>query len=169
MTVTDTRTGTEPNPVRHAVDLPRGLHSAAVARHITARWLAASTASDTSTETGTTAPGTAPSAQGAAGASAADAVTVVSELVTNTVRHTEGPCVLTLTLRAGLLDIAVSDDSEAMPDLHRHGTGGERGGFGLEIVRGLGGAITVVPRLGGKTVHVVLVLRQPAGAAAEPP
>ncbi|MBM9617314.1 ATP-binding protein [Streptomyces zhihengii] len=139
MTVTDLA----PDPTRHAVALPRGRHSPAVARRITARWLAVTTG----------------------GAPAADAVTIVSELVTNTVRHTRGSCVLTLTVRAGLLDIAVADDSEALPELHRRTAGGERGGFGLEIVRGLGGVITVVPRLGGKTVHVALRLTAPADGA----
>lgn len=139
MTVTDLA----PDPTRHAAVLPRGLHSPAVARRITARWLALSTT----------------------GARTADAVTIVSELVTNTVRHTHGSCVLTLTVRAGLLDIAVADDSEELPEPRGRPAGGERGGFGLEIVRGLGGAITVVPRLGGKTVHVSLPLPGPAGGA----
>jgi hypothetical protein len=68
-----------------------------------------------------------------------------------------------LAVREGVLDIAVTDHSEELPELQRS-RGDERGGFGLEIVRGLGGRIRVVPRLGGKTVHVLL----PDGAASGP-
>ncbi|MEW2554283.1 ATP-binding protein [Streptomyces zhihengii] len=142
-----TITAAAPDTTRHSVALPCGLRSPAAARRITARWLDAA----------------------GCGARTADAVTIVSELVTNAVRHTRGPCRLTLTVRAGVLDIAVADDSEVIPDVHRRTPGGERGGFGLDIVRRLGGAVTVVPRLGGKTVHVALALGARPGGAPVPP
>ncbi|MEU3464304.1 ATP-binding protein [Streptomyces sp. NPDC006733] len=40
-----------------------------------------------------------------------DALLVVSELVTNAVRHAPGPCTLALDLQDGRLEIAVSDTS----------------------------------------------------------
>ncbi|WP_256107571.1 ATP-binding protein [Streptomyces sp. ODS05-4] len=83
-----------------------------------------------------------------------DAVLVVSELVANAVRHAPGPRELTLTERAGTLDVAVADRGEELPQ--RWSRGGERGGFGLPLIERLGGRMTVVPALGGKTVHVRL-------------
>ncbi|MGW2014449.1 ATP-binding protein [Streptomyces sp. NPDC001927] len=131
---------------RHVVALPCGLRSPAVARRIAARWLEAAEYART-----------------------ADAVLIVSELVTNAVRHTRGPCELTLTSHDSSLDIAVTDHSEEIPDLHRYSGGDGRGGFGLEIVRRLGGSIRVVPRLGGKTVHVALQVHASAHDRRGPP
>lgn len=89
------------------------------------------------------------------GPEAVDAIVlIVSELVTNAVRHTRGPCVLTLTASGPGLDIACRDDSEDLPEPW-HIAGDERGGFGLHLVREVGGDFRVVPGLGGKTVHVL--------------
>ncbi|MFB7407511.1 ATP-binding protein [Streptomyces sp. NPDC056202] len=99
----------------------------------------------------------------------ADAVLVVSELVTNAVRHTRGPCLLTLAEDGGSLDIAVSDHSEELPDVHRPFDGDQRGGFGLEIMRRLGDSVRVVPRIGGKTIHVALRVDTPAHDRGRPP
>ncbi|MEU4064642.1 ATP-binding protein [Streptomyces wedmorensis] len=121
------------------VALPGGPRSPAAARRITAGWLEAAECPRT-----------------------ADAVLIVSELVTNAVRHARGPCLLTLTEHEGSLDIAVSDHSEDMPDVHRPAGGDQRGGFGLEIMRHLGDSLRVVPRIGGKTVHVALRADTPA-------
>lgn len=131
-------TASLPATAQHVVALPHGLRAAAVARRITQRWLSA----------------TRPTGH------VDDAVLVVSELVTNAVRHTHDSCRLTLTVQEGRLDIAVADHSEDFPDLRRHTTGDEHGGFGMDIVRRLGGEVTVVPALGGKTVHVLLDLDQ---------
>ncbi|MFE5484040.1 ATP-binding protein [Streptomyces sp. NPDC056527] len=131
---------------RHVVALPCSLHSPAVARRIAARWL-----------------------RTAGYAHTADAVLIVSELVTNAVRHTHGPCELTLTAHGGTVDIAVTDHSEDIPDLQGPAGGDRQGGLGLEIVRRLGGAITVVPRLGGKTVHAALHLHSPERERQGPP
>jgi anti-sigma regulatory factor (Ser/Thr protein kinase) len=105
-----------------------------VARRITERWLRAADQPDR----------------------VADAVLIVSELITNAVRHTQGSCLLILTAQDGRLDIAVADHSEELPDLHARVGAGDHGGFGLEIVGRLGGQVRIVPALGGKTVHVLL-------------
>ncbi|MFD4322862.1 ATP-binding protein [Streptomyces sp. NPDC058548] len=131
---------------RLVVALPWGLRSPAVARRSAVRWLEAAECART-----------------------ADAVLVVSELVTNAVRHTRGPCLLTLTEDGESLDIAVTDHSEELPDVHRPAGGDQRGGFGFEIMRHLGGSIRVVPRIGGKTVHVALRLHTPARDRRRPP
>ncbi|MFJ9720737.1 ATP-binding protein [Streptomyces sp. NPDC101213] len=118
---------------RLTVFLPYDAHAPRTARRYATRWLAA--------EAGGT-------------RRAADAVLIVSELVANAVHHARGPCVLTLTMRGTLLDIGVADESEDLPE--RRSVPGERGGFGLALVALLGDAVTVVPALGGKTVHVTL-------------
>ncbi|MEU9865538.1 ATP-binding protein [Streptomyces sp. NPDC047971] len=165
-----TTTAPPPAPTvpRQVVALPCSPHSPAVARRVTARWLEAADYART-----------------------ADAVLIVSELVTNAVRHTDGPCELTLTAHHGTVDIAVTDHSEdlpdlpdlpdlsALPDLRRTpggvaagaggGRGARQGGLGLEIVRRLGAAITVVPRLGGKTVHAALRPHAPEHERRGPP
>ncbi|MGW7263372.1 ATP-binding protein [Streptomyces sp. NPDC054842] len=119
---------------RHTVSLPCGRHAPAVARRITERWLRAADQLDR----------------------VADAVLIVSELITNAVRHTRGSCLLTLTVQDGRLDIAVADHSEELPDLHARAGAGDHGGFGLQIIGRLGGQMRIVPALGGKTVHVLL-------------
>ncbi|MFF5922040.1 ATP-binding protein [Streptomyces flavochromogenes] len=134
---------------RLVVALPWGLRSPAVARRLAVRWLEAADCART-----------------------ADAVLVVSELVTNAVRHTRGPCLLTLTDDGAYLDIAVTDHSEDMPDVHQPAGGDHRGGFGLEIMRRLGDSVRVVPRIGGKTVHVALqvhTVHTPARDRRRPP
>ncbi|TXS26062.1 ATP-binding protein [Streptomyces sp. ms191] len=146
-----------PSATRHVVALPYGLHAPAVARHVTARRLAPTDAGPERV---------------------ADAVQIVSELVTNAVRHSRGPCVLTLTVSGAALDIAVADRSEELPQLpgaagsgtgDAGGTGRRTGGFGMAVIDGLGGTTTVVPALGGKTVHVRLDLGLgPAGLAGAP-
>ncbi|MFF2776041.1 ATP-binding protein [Streptomyces sp. NPDC058052] len=123
------------------VALPGGLRSPATARRIAAGWLEA-----------------------AACARTADAVLIVSELVTNAVRHTRGPCLLALAERGGSLDIAVTDRGEAMPEIQRPAGGDHRGGFGLEIMHHLADSVRVVPRVGGKTVHVSLQAQAQAPA-----
>ncbi|WP_109002392.1 ATP-binding protein [Streptomyces rishiriensis] len=121
---------------QHAVTLPHTRRAPSAARRISERWLQATAPVDRMS----------------------DAVLIVSELVTNAVRHTSESCTLTLTVRDGRLDIAVADRSEELPDMCR-GLGGERGGFGMGIIRELGGDIRSVPAIGGKTVHVLLELR----------
>ncbi|MER5402665.1 ATP-binding protein [Streptomyces sp. NPDC002599] len=129
-----------------AVALPYGLHTPQVARQITARWLAA---------------------RGAPASRMCNVVLIVSELVTNAIRHTHEPCTLQLTLHGSRLDVAVADHGETLPE--PSGTPGEHGGFGLPLIEGLGGRITTVPALGGKTVHATLTLTPSGGPHRAPP
>ncbi|MFE7515292.1 ATP-binding protein [Streptomyces sp. NPDC057540] len=122
---------------RHSIALPFDREAPATARHAAARWF-----EDLQGRTERT----------------ADAVLIVSELVTNAVRHTRGPCVLTVTVHRTLVDIAVADRSEELPQTAWEAPLDERGGLGFPLIRGLGGRIKVVPALGGKTVHVVFDL-----------
>ncbi|MFV0132171.1 ATP-binding protein [Streptomyces sp. HMX87] len=83
---------------------------------------------------------------------------VVSELVTNALRHAPGPCRLELTLVDGGLEIAVSDTGDGFPtflprDPRRVGR------HGLEIVTRLCDEVITRPHAGGKTVHARLPLR----------
>lgn len=140
---------------RYVVALPHTRRAPSLARHASESWLAAAGPAD-------------PAGRAAGPADrVADAVLVVSELVTNAIRHTDDSCLLTLTLRDGRLDIAVADHSEDFPDLHRTG-GDEHGGFGMEVIRRLGGRIRLVPAIGGKTVHVQLELDAGPGTPGEP-
>ncbi|MFC4498084.1 MULTISPECIES: ATP-binding protein [Streptomyces] len=129
-------TTSPPTTAQYVVALPHTRRAPSIARHVSERWLKATDPVDR----------------------VSDAVLVVSELVTNAVRHTSDPCRLTLTVRDGQLDIAVADHSEELPDLCRCSGGDEHGGFGMGLIRGLGGRIRLVPALGGKTVHVLLEL-----------
>jgi anti-sigma regulatory factor (Ser/Thr protein kinase) len=80
-----------------------------------------------------------------------DARLVVSELVTNAIRHAPGPCGLTLHLIGEELVITVWDTSAEepvfkRPDRHRVG------GHGLHLVRAASTKVTVTPRAQGKQV-----------------
>ncbi|WP_369199516.1 ATP-binding protein [Streptomyces sp. PU-14G] len=77
--------------------------------------------------------------------------TVVSELVTNAVRHTAGWWSLTLSLRNGVLTAAVHDTSRTPPAV-REGALDGSGGWGLHLVRRLAGAVETRIEPEGKTV-----------------
>ena len=99
-------------------------------------------------------------------AAAADALVVVSELVTNAVVHAPGPCCLYLVEAEEELTIAVSDGSttpprQRVPNLDRGG------GFGLILLRRLARRIDVYLRPPcGKTVCATLRTRGSAATAA---
>lgn len=76
---------------------------------------------------------------------------VVSELVTNAVRHTPGPCVVTLTVSGTELMIEVADLSTSPPLPEAHGPS-RIGRHGLEIVVALCQSLTTHPAPSGKTV-----------------
>lgn len=78
---------------------------------------------------------------------------VVSELVTNAVRHAPGPCRLDVELRAGLLEITVSDTSRSHPAA-RPRDPGRIGQHGLEIVLALCHSVEDEPTPTGKRVRV---------------
>ncbi|MGX1274317.1 ATP-binding protein [Streptomyces phaeoluteigriseus] len=128
------------------VALPRSRHAPAVARKVTARWLASGHTASTI---------------------ASDVVLVVSELVTNTLRHTGGPCLLTLTTDGSVVDVAVTDTSEEPPRLQGTCCPGERGGYGMAMLVELGARVTVEPIPHGKTVHAALDLTPGTGLRQE--
>ncbi|MFK0232813.1 ATP-binding protein [Streptomyces vinaceus] len=84
------------------------------------------------------------------------AVLIVTELVTNAVRHTRGPCTLDLALHEELLDIDVTDTCPEVPTTrapHVDGTGG----WGWILIRHLAREVSVHPtEAGGKTIHTCL-------------
>lgn len=88
------------------------------------------------------------------------AALIVTELVTNAIRHTDGPCSLDLVLHDGLLDIDVTDTSPTAPETrppHVHGTGG----WGWILVRRLAREVSVRPtRTGGKRVHACVAVSE---------
>ncbi|WP_392895524.1 ATP-binding protein [Streptomyces sp. LN699] len=92
------------------------------------------------------------------GADHADTVVlVVSELVTNALRHGGGTYTLHLTAHPDTIEVAVDDSSPRMPRMRTpdlvHGTGG----FGWHMVNDLARATVVTPRPeGGKTVRALL-------------
>ncbi|MFD9305639.1 ATP-binding protein [Streptomyces sp. NPDC060048] len=82
-----------------------------------------------------------------------DVLLVVSELVTNAVRHAPGPLTLELGLIAGGIEITVGDTSSRPP---RSRTPDRTGGRGWTIVQTLAHRVRVVPGHDGKTVHAEL-------------
>ncbi|MFJ6718639.1 MULTISPECIES: ATP-binding protein [unclassified Streptomyces] len=82
-----------------------------------------------------------------------DVLLVVSELVTNAVRHAPGPITLELALLPDGIEISVGDSSPGLPYSR---TPDRTGGRGWPIVRGLARRVRVVPRRDGKTVHAEL-------------
>ncbi len=79
-----------------------------------------------------------------------DLLLVVSELVTNAVRHAPGPFVLELGLVPGGIEIAVRDTSPHPPHFR---TPDRTGGRGWTIIQTLARRVRVVPCHDGKTVH----------------
>ncbi|MFF5105267.1 ATP-binding protein [Streptomyces sp. NPDC000134] len=86
-----------------------------------------------------------------------DARLVVSELVTNALRHAPGPCRLKLALVDGQVEIAVTDTGEGFPTfLPRDPL--RVGRHGLEIVTRLCDEVITKPHDRGKTVYARLPL-----------
>ncbi|MEU9385599.1 ATP-binding protein [Streptomyces sp. NPDC048279] len=92
-----------------------------------------------------------------------DAQLIVSELVTNALRHAPGPGGLALEVSpdAGVLRIAVRDGSPHPPELHAHDAC-RVGGHGLHLVVRLCGGLHTVVQGAGKQVVAHLRLRRPA-------
>ncbi|MFI0990519.1 ATP-binding protein [Streptomyces exfoliatus] len=88
----------------------------------------------------------------------ADAVVlVVSELVTNALRHGGGTCTLNLTAHPDSIEVAVHDPSPHLPRLRAPGLNSGSGGFGWPMVRRLAHATAVTRQpTGGKTVSAFL-------------
>ncbi|MFF8596249.1 ATP-binding protein [Streptomyces sp. NPDC015220] len=90
---------------------------------------------------------------------AQDAQLVVSELITNVIRHAPGACGMGLEVRpgSGLVQISVWDSS-SRPPRPRPPDGRRVGGHGLEIVGALSHLLTVTDRDPGKQVTAQLLL-----------
>ncbi|MFE5489356.1 ATP-binding protein [Streptomyces virginiae] len=82
------------------------------------------------------------------------ALLLISELVTNAVRHTSGGCLLEVRLASDGIDIEVTDTSDAEPEPRRPDRRGE-GGWGWHLVNRLGSDVGIRHHAaGGKTIHV---------------
>ncbi|MEU8956583.1 ATP-binding protein [Streptomyces sp. NPDC048518] len=85
-----------------------------------------------------------------------DATLVVSELVSNAVRHADGGCRLSVEVSGARVTVAVTDASPERPCFQKPSVDRE-GGRGLTMVRELAHRLEVVgAHRGGKTVRVVL-------------
>lgn len=85
---------------------------------------------------------------------------VVSELVTNALRHGGGRYTLEVVATDDALNLAVTDLSPAPPRERTPDLNGSTGGFGWPMVRRLTSKVTIAPGPGrGKTIHVRLPRR----------
>ncbi|MGW7029114.1 ATP-binding protein [Streptomyces xanthophaeus] len=89
--------------------------------------------------------------------SADTVILVVSELVTNAVRHGGGSYALRLAAHPGAIEVAVEDSSPHPPRMRTPDLDDGTGGFGWQMVNALALATVVTPGLeGGKTVRALL-------------
>ncbi|MFF7296170.1 ATP-binding protein [Streptomyces sp. NPDC008265] len=93
----------------------------------------------------------------------ADVLTVVSELVSNAVRHAGGVTGFDIAVRAGKVVIEVSDRSALLPHL-RPPSPHTPGGFGWRVVKSLAPSTYVRFHRQGKTIIATLPLQ-----ASRPP
>ncbi len=84
-------------------------------------------------------------------------VLVVSELVTNALRHGGGICTLDLTAHPDGIEVAVHDGSPQPPRMRTPDLNGGTGGFGWPMVNRLATTTAVIRHAaGGKTVSALL-------------
>ncbi|ATZ29430.1 Histidine kinase-, DNA gyrase B-, and HSP90-like ATPase [Streptomyces lavendulae subsp. lavendulae] len=84
-------------------------------------------------------------------------VLVVSELVTNALRHAGGTFALALTAHPDSIEVAVHDTSPQTPRMRTPDLNGGTGGLGRPMVNRLARATTVTRwPSGGKTIRAVL-------------
>ncbi|MFD6891115.1 ATP-binding protein [Streptomyces sp. NPDC059957] len=87
-------------------------------------------------------------------------VLVVSELVTNALRHGGGAYTLRLTVHPGIIEVAVEDSDPRPPRMRTPDLVDGTGGFGWHMVNDLALATVVTPTPeGGKTVRALLPRR----------
>ena len=90
-----------------------------------------------------------------------DALLLVSELVTNAVRHAPGPCTLALADDRRRLTVTVTDTSDAAPVGRRPDLAAGTGGFGWHLLHRLAHRVVVEAyETGGKSVTATLLLRR---------
>ncbi|MFJ3099526.1 ATP-binding protein [Streptomyces hydrogenans] len=124
-------------PATVHIQLPPGAQAAGYARQIAARMLVME-------------PFLCP------GPVAEDVVLIVSELVTNAVKHARGPYALTVSMERGRVGVAVSDGSADLPGREDADAETAEGGRGLKILRTLGAELFVSSSDSGKQVIAVL-------------
>lgn len=84
-------------------------------------------------------------------------ILVVSELVTNALRHGGGTYTLRLTAHPGTIEVAVEDSSPHPPRMRTPDLAGGTDGFGRHMVNALAHATVITPTpKGGKTVTALL-------------
>lgn len=88
---------------------------------------------------------------------AADALLVTSELVTNAIRHGGGITAMTGHLADGSLHVSVTD-ANPCPPVARTGSPQHPGGFGWPLIQQLSHEITISTHDAGKTISVTLRL-----------
>lgn len=88
-----------------------------------------------------------------------DTLLTVSELVTNAVRHAPGPCTLDLDWDGEQVTVAVGDTSDTRPRLRTPDLTAGTGGFGLHLLRSLGGRVRTLPRPGGGKIIAITLPR----------
>jgi anti-sigma regulatory factor (Ser/Thr protein kinase) len=94
-----------------------------------------------------------------------DALLLVSELVTNSVRHAPGPCTLALAEDRQRLTVTVSDSSRSEPRARTPDLVAGTGGFGWHLMHRLAQRVEVeVHGTGGKSITATLCSpRRPPG------
>ncbi|MCZ4119935.1 ATP-binding protein [Streptomyces sp. H39-S7] len=86
---------------------------------------------------------------------AQDILLVVSELVTNSIRHTAGPCLLSLRADDDTVRISVHDSSRALPEFFAPDPT-RIGRHGWEIINQLCSRVRITPDPDGKLIEVWL-------------
>ncbi|MFL5992785.1 MAG: ATP-binding protein [Streptomyces sp.] len=99
---------------------------------------------------------------------ALDAELAVSELVTNAIRHTHGPCGMTLQLAGEELTITVWDTSPEKPTVHKRDPY-RIGGHGLRLVHTVSHRVVVASQAAGKKITAHLHLRAGNGGLSVSP
>ncbi|MFG2668306.1 ATP-binding protein [Streptomyces sp. NPDC048387] len=89
---------------------------------------------------------------------AADALLVTSELVTNAIRHGYGVTAFQADLADDVLHLSVTDANPGLPAA-RTGTAGHPGGYGWPLIQRLAAHVECSPRPDGKTITTSLRLR----------
>ncbi|MFD3762478.1 ATP-binding protein [Streptomyces sp. NPDC058622] len=88
---------------------------------------------------------------------AADALMVTTELVTNAIRHGGGITLFRTDITGDTLHVSVGDASTRPPSSHR-GDPARPGGYGWPLIQRLAEHVDITPHPGGKTIQAVLRL-----------